>query len=1017
MAIEAAALKVVVSADTRQAEQGLKSFSGGMKSMAGQMGAVGGVLTAAIGAPLIGIGVQAVKTAASFERSMNILGQVSDATAAQMQAMSDQALQLGADTVFSANEAAEGMVELAKAGMESEDVMSAIPGVMDLAAAGQISVAEAANLAAATINTFGLEAEKTTEVADVLAAAANASSADIRDLAFGVQNAGSVFASSGQSVETLATMMALLANNGLNASDAATSLKTMTMRLTAPTDKAAKVMRQLGIAVFDADGNMRDYSDIIADMEAATQGMSDATRSAAFNTIFGADAIRSALILSEEGAAGYEAMAAAVSEQGAAAAMAQAQNRGLAGGFEQLSGSIETLFTKLALPLLPTINGWVVALTDLVNQFGALPPSVQNVALAFAGVMAAAGPLLLIVSGLIKVFASLNPWLLAITAASAALAIAWQTDMGGIQGHTATAVSAIIAQFHRLKSALALSLAEADLPSFDELFADLLAGDFSGLTAKLQAALDRLVLRLKVNFQIEAQIKNVQTQLNQALDAALAGIEVGAIKRQMDGVRDDILAGLTQSIESMDWAQGGATFAGMVNDLSAAIKRLDFSGIDWADMLQRAVLAPLGLAVNSAIAAVTWVISSDKFQPLVTAVNAAIAEIAWGDLATAFAGLGEAITRQVGLVIQDIIADIWARFPAPAAAAPAAPAAPVKGAPKVEIDWSQLVIDTTGLVEQVTRQMDAINWFSVGIGLGDAVIAWFEGQVEMAKTEIKAIGAAITAFNWVNEAIHRMRAQMLLWAVSVGTEIGLALKQVDLVGALFALQTSLRAAFVEVITGALQQIGKEIFATFEAPKVTSVADILREQGAPLDWESFIPAVDWKTFIAAVEWQSFIPAVEWAASIPTLAWNAFVTMLNWGSWVSTLSWSSFVFELGWGDWIPQLDWGDFISWLALPGGGGSGGAGGAGPQQALPPGYPPYAAGTSWFPGGMGWVGERGPELVSLPQGSRIYSNQESMAMAGAGATIIIQHVEVNNGMDIEQLAAQLARRFQQKLRL
>jgi hypothetical protein len=169
MAIEAAALKVVVSADTSKAEGDLKSFSGTMKGMAGGLASVGGVLAAGISAPLIGIGVAAVNTAATFEKSMNVLGYVTEGTSAQMQAMSDQALQLGADTVFSANEAAAGMVELAKAGMDTEQVMDSIPGVMALAAAGGIAVEEAATLASATLNTFGLEASKSAEVADILA--------------------------------------------------------------------------------------------------------------------------------------------------------------------------------------------------------------------------------------------------------------------------------------------------------------------------------------------------------------------------------------------------------------------------------------------------------------------------------------------------------------------------------------------------------------------------------------------------------------------------------------------------------------------------------------------------------------------------------------------------------------------------------------------------------------------------------------------------------------------------------
>lgn len=124
------------------------------------------------------------------------------------------------------------------------------------------------------------------------------------------------------------------------------------------------------------------------------------------------------------------------------------------------------------------------------------------------------------------------------------------------------------------------------------------------------------------------------------------------------------------------------------------------------------------------------------------------------------------------------------------------------------------------------------------------------------------------------------------------------------------------------------------------------------------------------------------------------------------------------EISWGSFIPSLDWGRFIS--ALTGGGGSSSSGqssgGYSSGNVVQDSVDFNAAGTSYFGGGMTWVGERGPELVNLPRGSRIYNNQDSMQMAGSGVTINVNVASLNSDMDIEALANRLARKFQQKAR-
>jgi len=251
---------------------GTESAENNVKGLASQMADVGTTLSLGVSAPLLGVAATALKSAGDFEQAMNQMQVISGSTGDQMKEMQALALKLGADTSFSAGEAAQGLLELSKAGLSAEQAMKAIPGVMDLAAAGDLSVAQAAEIASNALNSFHLPADKAKDVANLFAAAANASSIEVTDMAQSMAQAGAVAASYGQSIETAATAVAILGNNGIKGSDAGTSLKTMLSRLAAPTGDAATLMKQLGINVYDASGKMRPLPAILADMQKGLHG-------------------------------------------------------------------------------------------------------------------------------------------------------------------------------------------------------------------------------------------------------------------------------------------------------------------------------------------------------------------------------------------------------------------------------------------------------------------------------------------------------------------------------------------------------------------------------------------------------------------------------------------------------------------------------------------------------------------------------------------------------------------------
>jgi len=521
-----------------------------VQGLADRLRGIGGAMSLAITTPLVGIATAAGMATAEFEQSLNTMQVVSGATAQEMAALQQEALRLGAETSFSAGEAAQGMLELAKAGLSTEQVMAAIGGTLDLAAAGGLGVAQAAEIAANAVNTFGLEASDTVRVADMLAAAANASSVEVTDMAQGMTMAGAVFAANKVPIEDLSTAIALLGNNGIKGSDAGTSLKTMLMRLTAPTTEAAGAMADLGINVYNADGSMRTFEDIVGQLERSTTGLTDAQRNQALTTIFGADAIRAANILVSEGSVAYAAMKNQVTEAGAAGLVADSKLKGLAGAIEYAKGSIESALITAFLPFTDAVGGMIRQAADLVTAFTELPEPVRNAALAFAAVLAAAGPVMLAISGIGAALGFLLSPIGLIVVGVAALAAAWTSNFLGIQEATAAAwgvIQPVLAQLVDGFSNYALSVMDAGFGSMEA------AESISLLPAALQPAalaFDQAAAAIQAGFgvivpQVVATVQAAWDALLQLLAPALerlqasfatAGTQVAGLAPHFEGL-------------------------------------------------------------------------------------------------------------------------------------------------------------------------------------------------------------------------------------------------------------------------------------------------------------------------------------------------------------------------------------------------------------------------------------------------------------------------------------------------
>lgn len=403
-------------ADIRKAEGTFNKFVAGTSGIGKSMSSVGKSLSMNVTLPLTLLGAASVKTAADFEVAMAQVAVATDTPVAGLKNLSDLAKQLGADTIFSANEAAQAMLELSKAGIKPAEIQAgALSNTLNLAAASGMQLADSAIIMSAGMNTFNLGAKDSTSIVDALAGAANASAADVSDIAMALQQTGQQAVASGLTIQETTAALAAFADAGVRGSDAGTSFKTFLQRLNPVSAEASKTMKQLGIEFFDSSGNMKDLAGIAGEVQNRFKGLTQEQRLAAMQTIFGSDALRAANILYDEGTTGINKYIAATSESGTAAEMAAARNSGLAGALEALRGSMETAALVIGEQLAPTIKTVAGVLQRFFNNFTNLNSATQKAIIFFGGLIAVMGPLLIIfgtflgaLSNIAKVMGTLN---------------------------------------------------------------------------------------------------------------------------------------------------------------------------------------------------------------------------------------------------------------------------------------------------------------------------------------------------------------------------------------------------------------------------------------------------------------------------------------------------------------------------------------------------------------------------------------------------------------------------------
>ena len=398
----------------------LKQLDHSLHSHGDQLANTGMQMSMFLTVPLAMAGKAAIDLASTYSEFMNVLQATSGASQKEISQLDKLAQELGADLTLpatSAADAAEAMLELSKSGLSVNNVMDASRAVLQLSAAGQLSNAKAAEIASNALNMFKLRGDEAIRVADLLAAGANKSSAEVVDMAMALQMSGSVYAAAQIPIEDLVAAIAEMANAGIKGSDAGTSLKTMLLSIQAPSQKARDLMTELGIGIYDAQGNMRPLSSLIGTFTEKLGGLTQEQRNAALATIFGSDAVRAANVVLMGGTTAFTNMKNAVTEEGAAAELAGARMKGLPGTLGAMTSAVETVALAAGKAAAGPVTMLADKVTEAANAFSKLSPEAQEAWVNLAMGAALIWPALLVASKLQVAFTLLPPLINGATAA------------------------------------------------------------------------------------------------------------------------------------------------------------------------------------------------------------------------------------------------------------------------------------------------------------------------------------------------------------------------------------------------------------------------------------------------------------------------------------------------------------------------------------------------------------------------------------------------------------------------
>lgn len=367
-----------------------------MQKVGQTMASIGQTMTTAVTVPILAAGTAAVKIAADFDSSMSQVAAVSGATGNDFDALRDKAREMGARTKFSATEAADAMNYMAMAGWKTEDMLSGIEGIMNLAAASGADLATTSDIVTDALTAFGQSAQESGRLADIMAAASSNANTNVEMMGETFKYAAPVAGALGFTMEDTAIAIGLMANAGVKASSAGTALRTGMTNLVKPTKQMQDAMEKYGIEVTNTDGSMKSFREIIELLRDRLGDLDEAEQAAAAGAIFGKNAMSGWLAIINGADADFEKLTTAVDESaGTAENMAAVMQDNLNGQLTILKSQLEELAISFGDLLVPHIRKAVTVIQGAVDSFNSMSDAQREGVIKMALFAASIGPVTL----------------------------------------------------------------------------------------------------------------------------------------------------------------------------------------------------------------------------------------------------------------------------------------------------------------------------------------------------------------------------------------------------------------------------------------------------------------------------------------------------------------------------------------------------------------------------------------------------------------------------------------------
>lgn len=397
----------------KDAQEAVKTFEKKSNSMTTAVGSImkstGASMTKYISAPLFGVGVAAAKVGGDFEEQMSRVKAISGATGKSFDELRQQAVDLGAKTAFSAKESAAGMENLASAGFSAQEIMKAMPGLLDLAAVSGGDVALASENTATALRGFGLEASEAGHVADVFARAAADTNAEVGDMGEALKYVAPVANSMGISFEETAAAIGIMSDAGIKGSQAGTTLRGALSRLARPTRAMQDTMDNLGVSFYDADGKMKPLKTQVELLKKAFEGLTPEQQQNALVTLYGQESLSGMMALIDKGPDSLGKLTKSLKDSdGAADDMARTMQDNMNSSIEQMFGAFESAAIVIQKILAPSIKKVADAISGLVEKFVSAPESTQKLVMAIGAIAIAIGPVLYALGMVVKAFQTMK---------------------------------------------------------------------------------------------------------------------------------------------------------------------------------------------------------------------------------------------------------------------------------------------------------------------------------------------------------------------------------------------------------------------------------------------------------------------------------------------------------------------------------------------------------------------------------------------------------------------------------